>query len=73
MAEDEEPILAHPGSPEMAKHVDDLCFIKTLQTDQFNHGPAQLMVHTGQADGMVSGSVHSTCHAQGRRTLYRRR
>lgn len=23
MAEDEEPILAHPGSPEMAKHVHD--------------------------------------------------
>jgi hypothetical protein len=35
--------------PHLAKHVDDLCFIKTMQTDQFNHGPAQLMVHTGQA------------------------
>ena len=23
MAEDEEPILAHPGSPEMTKHVHD--------------------------------------------------
>ena len=35
--------------PHLAKHVDDMCFIKTMQTDQFNHGPAQLMVHTGQA------------------------
>ena len=35
--------------PNLAKQVDKLCFIKTLQTDQFNHGPAQLMVHTGQA------------------------
>lgn len=35
--------------PHLAKHVDDLCFIKSMQTDQFNHGPAQLMVHTGQS------------------------
>ncbi|MFK7734890.1 MAG: DUF1501 domain-containing protein [Pirellulaceae bacterium] len=35
--------------PEFAKQVDDVCFIKSMQTDQFNHGPAQLMVHTGQA------------------------
>lgn len=35
--------------PMLAKHADDLCFIKSMQTDQFNHGPAQLMVHTGQA------------------------
>lgn len=35
--------------PHFSKHVDDVCFIKTMQTDQFNHGPAQLMVHTGQA------------------------
>ncbi len=35
--------------PHFAKHVDDVCFIKTMSTDQFNHGPAQLMVHTGQS------------------------
>ena len=35
--------------PHFSKVVDDVCFLKTLQTDQFNHGPAQLMVHTGQA------------------------
>ena len=35
--------------PELSKHADRLTFIKTMTTDQFNHGPAQLMVHTGQA------------------------
>jgi hypothetical protein len=35
--------------PALAKHADKLTFIKTLKTDQFNHGPAQLMVHTGHA------------------------
>ncbi len=34
--------------PHLSRHADDLCFIKTMQTDQFNHGPAQLMVHSGQ-------------------------
>lgn len=33
--------------PSFAKVVDDVCFIKSMHTDQFNHGPAQLMVHTG--------------------------
>ncbi|MEO1618504.1 MAG: DUF1501 domain-containing protein [Planctomycetota bacterium] len=35
--------------PHFAKQVDKVCFIKSMRTDQFNHGPAQLMVHTGQA------------------------
>lgn len=35
--------------PEFSKVVDKVCFIKSMQTDQFNHGPAQLMVHCGQA------------------------
>lgn len=35
--------------PHLSRHADKLCFIRTLQTDQFNHGPAQLMVHSGQA------------------------
>lgn len=35
--------------PHFSRVVDDVCFIKSVQTDQFNHGPAQLMVHTGQA------------------------
>ncbi len=33
--------------PHLEKHIDDLCFIKSMRTDQFNHAPAQLLVHTG--------------------------
>ncbi|MEM0897449.1 MAG: DUF1501 domain-containing protein, partial [Verrucomicrobiota bacterium] len=33
----------------LTKHVDDMCFVHTTKTDQFNHGPAQLMMHTGHA------------------------
>lgn len=35
--------------PHFSKVVDDVCFVKTMTTDQFNHGPAELMVHTGFA------------------------
>lgn len=33
--------------PHFAQVVDKVAFIRNLQTDQFNHGPAQLLVHTG--------------------------
>lgn len=33
--------------PHLAEHVDDICFIHSMQTDQFNHGPAQLKIMTG--------------------------
>jgi hypothetical protein len=33
--------------PNIASVSDDLCLIKSMRTDQFNHAPAQLMVHTG--------------------------
>ena len=33
--------------PHLAEIVDDLCFIKSMQTDQFNHAPAQLFMQTG--------------------------
>ena len=33
--------------PHLAGVADDICFLKTVQTDQFNHGPAELMVQTG--------------------------
>ncbi len=36
--------------PHLSKHVDDLCFVHTMVTEQFNHGPAELVVHTGQAN-----------------------
>jgi len=33
--------------PHLATMADDICFIKSMHSDQFNHGPAQLLVHTG--------------------------
>jgi hypothetical protein len=33
--------------PHFSTVVDEVCFIKSMYTDQFNHGPAQLLVHTG--------------------------
>ena len=44
--------------PHLSETVDEICFIKTMQTEQFNHGPAQLMVHTG-ATQMGSPSIGS--------------
>ncbi len=34
--------------PGLASIVDDVCVIRTVHTDQFNHSPAQLLLHTGQ-------------------------
>ncbi len=33
--------------PELAKHVDDLCFVRSMQTDLPNHSQAFLQMHTG--------------------------
>ncbi len=33
--------------PHTASVADDLCVIRSMYTDQFNHAPAQLMLHTG--------------------------
>lgn len=33
--------------PRVAKHVDDLCFIHSLQADSNNHAPASYQLHTG--------------------------
>jgi hypothetical protein len=33
--------------PNLARCADDLTVIKTLRTEEFNHGPAQLFLHTG--------------------------
>ena len=35
--------------PYLEKHLDELCFIKSMRTDQFNHAPAQLLMQTGNA------------------------
>ncbi len=34
--------------PNLARVIDDVCVIRTVNTDQFNHSPAQLLLHTGQ-------------------------
>lgn len=33
--------------PNVARHVDDLCFIHSVQSDSNNHGPSSYQVHTG--------------------------
>ena len=33
--------------PHLAKVVDDICIIKSIHTDQFNHAPAQIFFNTG--------------------------
>ena len=33
--------------PHFTKVVDEVCFLKTVKTDEFNHAPAQLFMHTG--------------------------
>ncbi|MDA7527598.1 DUF1501 domain-containing protein [Planctomicrobium sp.] len=33
--------------PKISEQADDLCFIKSMYTDQFNHAPAQLLLYTG--------------------------
>jgi len=35
--------------PHLAKVVDDICLIKSVRTDQFNHAPAQIFFNTGFA------------------------
>ncbi|MBL9176017.1 MAG: DUF1501 domain-containing protein, partial [Verrucomicrobiales bacterium] len=41
--------------------VDEVCFIKSMYTDQFNHGPAQLLMHTGtQNPGGASAGAWAT-------------
>lgn len=35
--------------PYFREVVDEVCFLKAVQTDEFNHAPAQLFMHTGHA------------------------
>jgi hypothetical protein len=35
--------------PHFSTVVDDVCVIRSMHTEQFNHAPAQLFVHTGQS------------------------
>jgi hypothetical protein len=41
------PVCEH--LPHLSGLVDELCFVKSMQTDQFNHGPAWNMLTTGYA------------------------
>ncbi len=34
--------------PNIASHADDICMVKSLHTDQFNHHPGQLLMQTGE-------------------------
>ncbi|APZ94750.1 DUF1501 domain-containing protein [Fuerstiella marisgermanici] len=44
--------------PEIAKHVDDLCFLKGMHTEGVAHGPSTLFMHTG-ATNLVRPSLGS--------------
>ena len=33
--------------PHLESHFDKLCVVHSMTTDQFNHAPAQLLMHTG--------------------------
>ena len=35
--------------PHTSKHVDDICFVKSMHTDAVNHAPAQIMLSTGHS------------------------
>ncbi len=39
--------LAAEVMPRLAEVVDDLCLIRSMRTDQFNHAPAQIFLNTG--------------------------
>ncbi|MDG2391330.1 MAG: DUF1501 domain-containing protein [Planctomycetaceae bacterium] len=44
--------------PEITRHVDDLCFIKSMHTEGVAHGPSTLFLHTG-ATNLIRPSVGS--------------
>lgn len=35
--------------PHFEKVIDEVCFIRSMHSDQFNHAPAQLLLHTGNS------------------------
>lgn len=43
--------------PHLANVVDELCFVKSMATDVFNHGPAKLFVNTGSPQFMGRPSM----------------
>jgi hypothetical protein len=47
--------------PEMARHVDRLCFIHSMQTEGVAHGPATLFLHCGSTN-FIRPSIGSWIH-----------
>ncbi|MBU6301955.1 MAG: DUF1501 domain-containing protein [Verrucomicrobia bacterium] len=47
--------------PEMAKHADDLCVIRSMHTEGIAHGPATLFLHTGSTN-FIRPSMGSWIH-----------
>ncbi|MFO0925527.1 MAG: DUF1501 domain-containing protein [Gemmataceae bacterium] len=37
--------------PGIASIADELCFVKSMWTEQFNHAPAELLLYTGSQPG----------------------
>ena len=47
--------------PHFEKVLDKVCFLRTMTTDQFNHAPAQLLLHTGSPNlGSASAGAWAT-------------
>jgi len=44
--------------PHFERQMDKVCFVRTMTSDQFNHAPAQLLVHTG-SQNLGSASIGS--------------
>ena len=55
--------------PHLSKIVDEICLIKSVHTDQFNHAPAQILFSTGfQQPGRLSRSAPWTLYGLGSET-----
>ena len=68
--------------PHLAEVVDDICIIKSVKTDQFNHAPAQIFFNTGFSQpgrpslglvGALRAGLGSTGPARLRRDVHRQR
>ena len=47
--------------PNIGSHADDICLVRSMFTDQFNHAPAQLALHTGSPQfGAASAGAWAT-------------
>ena len=51
--------------PEMARHVDDLCVIRSMQTEGIAHGPATLFLHTGSTNFVRPSMGAWVCYGLG--------